>query len=66
MKNNDIYKMYSCLSYHDIDIRLIEKSEMDKLDNISITDLPKFIDRYKIEDVNLKYTQKYIFKNKSI
>jgi hypothetical protein len=59
MKNNDIYKMLACQSYNPIKILLIEKKEYKELDNLSISTLPIFNDKYRFNDINFKFVNTY-------
>jgi hypothetical protein len=57
MKDRDICKMYTVLKTNDIDIRLIEKNDIKKLNNIHPLNLSKFTDRYKESDINFYYVK---------
>ena len=52
MKDRDISKMYCVLETNKIDIRLIEQNEIEKLSTLNINELPKFISRYKKDDID--------------
>ena len=53
MKDRDIFKMNIVLSEHNIELKLIEKNEIDKLELLSIDELPLFTDKYKDHKVDL-------------
>jgi len=52
MKDNDLQKMFLVLEENDIDIRIINK---DNINDINIDKLPKFIDLYSKKDINYDY-----------
>lgn len=52
-RDRDIYKMYLVLDeYPNIQIKMIEKEQLDNLDKINIFDLPNFQEIYKREDID--------------
>lgn len=57
-RDRDIYKMYLVLAEHpELQIKMIEREQINNLDKINIFDLPNFQDLYKLEDVDVsKYT----------
>lgn len=53
MREYDIYRMQRVVKEHNIDLRLIEKSEIYKLNDFqNLEDLPKFMDRYGDHEIN--------------
>jgi hypothetical protein len=60
MKNNDICKMYACLNHNDVKILLIEKNEINNISKLNIQDLPNFVDKYKLSDVDKNFINNYI------
>lgn len=53
MRDRDIHKMYLVLDEYDLDIRIIGKTEYNKLNTIkNIYELPKFTDLYKRTDID--------------
>ena len=57
-RDRDLYKMYLVLrEYPDINIKMIEKEELDNLERIDIFNLPNFNEKYKFEDID---TTKFI------
>lgn len=57
-RDRDIYKMYLVLAEHpELQIKMIEREQINNLDKINIFDLPNFQDLYKLEDVDVsKFT----------
>lgn len=52
-KDRDLYKMYLVLNEHpNIKIKMIEKEELENLENIDIFNLPNFNEKYKFEDID--------------
>lgn len=52
-RDRDIYKMYLVLDEHpNIQIKMIEKEQLDNLDKINIFNLPNFQEIYKREDID--------------
>lgn len=50
----DIYKMHLVLAEHpDLQIKMIEREQMNNLDKIDVFALPNFQDIYKLEDVDM-------------
>src|SRR5574344_716187 len=57
-RDRDLYKMYLVLKeYPDINIKMIEKEELDNLERIDIFNLPNFNEKYNFEDID---TTKFI------
>lgn len=53
-RDRDIYKIYLALFEHpDLQIKMIEKNEINNLDNIDIFNLPNFNQIYKFEDIDI-------------
>lgn len=52
-RDRDIYKMYLVLDEHpDVHIKMIERAELENLDNIDIFSLSDFQEKYKREDID--------------
>ena len=53
-RERDIYKMHLVLREHpEIQIKMIEREELNHLDEIDIFKLPNFQEKYKFEDIDL-------------
>lgn len=53
-RDRDIYKMHLVLAEHpDLQIKMIEREQMNNLDKIDVFALPNFQDIYKLEDVDM-------------
>lgn len=53
-RDRDIYKMYLVLDEHpEIHIKMIERAELENLDNIDIFSLLDFQEKYKREDIDI-------------
>lgn len=53
-RDRDIYKMHLALREHpEIQIKMIEREELNRLDEIDIFKLPNFQEKYKFEDIDL-------------